>query len=460
MFCEVSSFDYLKYSSKILVSIAVGVEKKKNWSMFEILETNMSASSAWLVWGSLSLFYLLQFLLRIITNVINDQIVLKYSIDADGIGTFAGIWYVGYVLLHIPMAMLLDRFSAKKVIPTCVLLSIVGFMPIIYSESFVAAVWGRFFIGAGSSASALGAFKLLRSAFGEDKFPRMLGSMATIGLVGAAVGTGPIESLISYCGWERVMTFIIYYGLATALICYLCLPSKLSTSEFSFRSVLRDFKYIFSQHRVLLFCLFGGLLIGPLEGFADAWSNKYLRTVYGLSNEIAGKITTMIYLGMGVGFIVLGHIFERTRASYSIIIICGIAMTVAFSTVILQMTYSVTLLMLLFFIIGFFSAYQVFVISGAIRMVSSQHSTLTSAIANMIMMGCGFLFHKIVGKVIKYYSSSYDFYALGFIKCQINGFFISLMIIDISIVIGTIGVYMIATLPPKAKKNNKVSCSF
>ena len=34
--------------------------------------------SAWLVWGILSLFYLFQFLLRIIINVINDQIIAKY----------------------------------------------------------------------------------------------------------------------------------------------------------------------------------------------------------------------------------------------------------------------------------------------------------------------------------------------------------------------------------------------
>jgi predicted MFS family arabinose efflux permease len=412
----------------------------------------MSALSAWLTWGALSFFYLLQFLFRIITNVINDQVIEKYAIDADGIGQFAGVWYVGYVLFHIPVGLILDHFSAKKVVPLCVLISVVGFAPIIYSDNFDVVVWGRFLVGAGCSASALGAFKLLMIAFGENKFPRMVGAMATIGLFGAAFGTGPIESLILKYGWKEVMHFIMYFGLLTMVLCYICLPNTKYDAKFSMRSVWNDLIYIVTKYRLLIFCFCGGLLIGPLEGFADAWSNKYLRVVYGLSHETAGGITTMIYLGMGIGFIFLGYIFEKTKSYLGIIGISGFVMIISFSMIILQLTHSPLLLGILFFIIGFFSAYQILVISKAIVMVDERHSTLVSAIANMIMMGCGFFFHTIMGKIIKYLDLSYELDFFGLISCHLDNYFFSFMTINLAMVIGTIGIALIAIYEAKIKK--------
>ena len=412
----------------------------------------MSVLSAWLTWFALSFFYLLQFLFRIITNVINDQLIVKYGLDADGIGQFAGIWYVGYVLFHIPVGLILDHFSAKKVVPLCVLISVVGFMPIMYSDNFDIVIWGRFLVGAGCSASALGAFKLLMIAFGENKFPRMVGAMATMGLFGAAFGTGPIEVLIIKYGWKEVMYFVMYYGIFTMVLCYIWLPNTKDDTKFSVESVWNDLIYIIKKYRILIFCFCGGLLIGPLEGFADAWSNKYLRTVYGLNHEVAGGITTMIYLGMGIGFIVLGYIFEKTKSYLGIIGVSGLAMIVSFSMIILRITHSPLLLGALFFIMGFFSAYQILIISKAIVMVDERHSTLVSAIANMIMMGCGFFFHMIMGKLIKHLDLSYELDFLGLISCHLGNYFFSFMVINIAMVVGTIGIVMIAIYEAKIKK--------
>ena len=411
----------------------------------------MSVLSAWLTWGALSFFYLLQFVLRIITNVINDQLVEKYGIDADGIGQFAGIWYLGYVLFHIPVGLVLDHFSAKKVVPLCILISIIGFAPVIYSDNFALAVWGRFLVGAGSSASALGAFKLLMIAFGENKFPRMVGIMGTIGLFGAAFGTGPIEVLILKYGWEEVMHFVMYSGILIMFLCYICLPNIKNSAKFSMRSLQNDLVYILTRYRVLMFCFCGGLLIGPLEGFADAWSNKYLRVVYGLSHEKAGDITTMIYLGMGFGFVALGYVFEKTKSYLGIIGVSGIMMIISFSIIILQFTHSILLLRILFFIVGFFSAYQLLIISRAIVMVNERHRTLVSAIANMIMMGCGFFFHRSVGKIVNNYHMSHNFDILGF-TTKVDGFFFGLMTINLAMLLGAAGIAIIAVYEANIKK--------
>ena len=210
---------------------------------------------------------------------------------------------------------------------------------------------------------------------------------------------------------------------------------------------------------MLLFCLFGGFLIGPLEGFADAWSNKYLRVIYNFTHETAGKITTMVYLGMSIGLIILGYIFEKTKSYYTLIITCGFALITSFSTIILQITNSVKTLMIIFFIMGFFSSYQIFILAKVMTTINRKYTTLMSAVANMIMMSCGFLFHRVIGKIIQHYDYIHINPRIFGMTLHIDSFFISFMTINITMIIGSVGITIIAIYEFTRKKKSKISCS-
>ena len=73
---------------------------------------------AWSTWLALALFYAYQTIIKNIPNIIMDDIMGKYHVDANEIGHYAGIYYVGYVVMHIPLGIALDHFNAKKIIPT------------------------------------------------------------------------------------------------------------------------------------------------------------------------------------------------------------------------------------------------------------------------------------------------------------------------------------------------------
>ena len=410
----------------------------------------MSKFSRLLVWLSLSSFYSLQFLLRIIPNVINNQIIDKYNINADDVGYFSGIWYAGYVIFHIPISIILDRFNVKKVITSCAAMTIIGFIPLIYSYNFTITVLGRFLIGAASSGSALASFKLLMIMFGEKKFPSMLGMMATTGLLIAALGTGPIELLISIHGWKNIMILVVYLGIITTLLCWLFIPDNLSSNNItSVQSIVSSIQSIMSTPSIFFLCFLGGLLIGPLEGFADAWSNRYLQDAYFLSTVDAAQVTIMIYLGLALGFIVLGYIFEKTKSYYAIIAISGLCMFCIFTLMILKLINMQILIKIIFLSLGFFSGYQALIISKAMAMVEEKYRTLTSAIANMIMMGCGYIFHRIVGKVINHYDNVYS------ACCRSDGYLYSFLIIDIAILIGTSSIIVLYLFEKKEKKKTR-----
>src|SRR5438132_1468104 len=66
--------------------------------------------------------------------------------------------------------------------------------------------------------------------------------------------------------------------------------------------------------------IFAGLMVGPLEGFADVWGTAFLNTGYGLDSTIAAGLPSMMYIGMCFGSPLLSFISERV-GSYLLTII-------------------------------------------------------------------------------------------------------------------------------------------
>ena len=406
---------------------------------------------AWSTWLALAFFYAYQFVIRIVPNIIMQDIANKYQVNADEIGHFAGIYYIGYVLIHVPLGIVLDHFSAKKVVPLCIVLAVIGFAPLVYIDNFAIASYGRLLTGLGSAGAAIGAFKLLRLCFGEAKFPRMLSWMLTLALLGAVFGSGPLARFVSYVGWVEALNYIIWFGIALTVFSYFVIPNTKSEESFSFKVVIDDFKYLFSNKTVLAVSVLGGLMIGPLEGFADAWSNQYLSTTYRLTNEEAGDVTQLVYIGMAVGLIVMGYIFERTKSYYGLLIVSAISMLICFTVLLMCITENIIVLSLIFFIIGCFCAYQLIVIAKSIALVIVEHGTFISAVTNMIMMGFGYFTHRGIGKILHYlWDGNHN--EVGAPLYSADNFYHALLVIPISLVIATIGYIGLAYMEKRKKK--------
>ena len=406
---------------------------------------------AWSTWLVLAFFYAYQFVIRIVPNIIMQDIADKYQVNADEIGHFAGIYYIGYVLIHVPLGIILDHFSAKKVVPLCIILSVIGFAPLVYIDNFIIASYGRFLTGLGSACAAIGAFKLLRICFGEAKFPRMLGWMVTFGLLGAVFGSGPLARFVSYIGWIEALNYIVWFGITLIIFSYFVIPNTKSEESFSFKTIIDDFKYLFSNKIVLVVSILGGFMIGPLEGFADAWSNQYLSIVYKLTNEEAGDVTQLVYIGMAVGLIVMGYIFEKTKSYYGLIITSAISMLICFILLLIGVTESAMLLKCIFFVMGLFCAYQLIVIAKSIALVTVEHGTFVSAVTNMIMMGFGYFTHRGVGKILHYLWDGNSNEA-GTPLYSADNFYYALLVIPTSLMIATVGYIILAYVEKRNKK--------
>lgn len=358
--------------------------------------TSTSRSWAWGIWIIASIFYAYQYILRVMPNIMLNDIMQQFDISAATFGQFSGVYYIGYSLMHLPVGIMLDRYGPKKIMTLCILLTVIGLTPLLFAEHWVYPIVGRFLIGLGSSAAILGVFKIIRMTFEAERFPRILSLSVTIGLIGAIYGGGPVSYMRDLLGYQAVVQIFAVAGLFLAGITYWIIPNAQNLSE---KTVISDIKEVLTNGRVVWSCIFAGLMVGPLEGFADVWGTIFLKQAYGFEGTLAASMPSMIFVGMCFGAPVLSFIADKVGSYSATIIAAGITMAICFASLLMWQLPS-GVLTFNFIIVGVCCAYQILAIYKASTYVQEQVVGLTTAIANMIIMLFGYAFHSIIGGVV------------------------------------------------------------
>lgn len=354
---------------------------------------------AWTVWMIVSIFYAYQYILRVMPNIMMDDIIQQFHIDAAVFGQFSGVYYIGYSLMPLPLGIMLDRYGPKKVVTGCIVMTVIGLLPIVFAENFVYPILGRALIGIGSSAAILCAFKVIRLTFKEQQFTRMLSLTVTIGLIGAIYGGGPVNYMCENWGYKSVVQIFIGVGLGLAAITYLLLPKE---EEHTPPKIGAGMKQVFTNSKVMAICFSAGLMVGPLEGFADVWASGFLKEVYRFDADVAGYLPSMIFVGMCFGAPILGLVAEKTGQYLGVIIGAGLVMVSVFIALLMGWL-TVSSMTVAFILVGVCCSYQILAIYKASTYVPDNVAGLTTAVANMIIMSFGYAFHTIIGSVVNAY---------------------------------------------------------
>jgi MFS family permease len=400
---------------------------------------SISRTAAWFVWVIAAIFYAYQYILRVMPNVMMCNIMEHFNIDSVVFGQFSGVYYLGYSLMHMPIGIMLDRFGPRKVMSGCILLTVLGTLPIIYTDHWIYPIIGRVLIGIGSSAAILGAFKIIRMVFEEKHFTRMLSLAVTIGVLGAIYGGGPVSYMMDNLGYKAVVEIISAMGVLLAIITYIIVPDMEPTPH---GTVFSDIKTVLTNWRVVLLCISAGFMVGPMEGFADVWGARFLNHVYDFDMKLSSSLTSMVFIGMCFGGPLLSLIAEKTGSYNGSIIGAGIIMFVCFVVLILGFLTQKTII-ISFFIVGICCAYQIMAIYKASTYVPDNVAGLTTAVANMIIMIFGYGFHSVIGYIVHIFGGSESKEA----------FIYGITVIPVALAIGVIGLLVLNYADRKGAKN-------
>ncbi|KAF3361671.1 putative to nasA protein [Chlamydiales bacterium STE3] len=372
--------------------------------------SSRSKTGAIAVWLLASVFYAYQYLLRVMPNIMLEDIMREFDISAAAFGQFSGIYYIGYSLMHLPIGIMLDRYGPRKIMTGSILMTVVGLLPLIFAEHWAYPILGRMLIGMGSSAAILGLFKIIRLTFKEAQFSRMLSFSVTLGLVGAIYGGGPVSYMNDILGYQSVIQIFAVGGVCLAGLTYWMIPNETQTKT---DSILSNVKEVLSNRKVIWLCLLAGFMVGPLEGFADVWGTAFFKQVYGFDSTLAASLPSMIFIGMCFGAPVLSLIAEKTNSYLGTIIGSGLVMAISFCCLIFY-ALSSTMLSISFTLVGVCCAYQILAIYKASTYVREEVAGLTTAVANMIIMIFGYIFHSVIGNVVNLFGGPGEAEALSY----------------------------------------------
>lgn len=399
-------------------------------------------SIAWGVWIVASIFYAFQYIIRVMPNVMLSDIMEQFQFNPATFGQFSGVYYISYSLMHLPIGMMLDRFGPRKVMTGCIILTVIGLTPLLFAKHWMWPIAGRFLIGLGSSSAILGVFKIIRMTFSEKLFPRMLSISVTIGLIGAIWGGGPISYIRDVFGYQSVVQLLSFAGLALAAITYWIVPDVSTPSQ---GTAFGNIKEVLSNKRVVFSCIFAGMMVGPLEGFADVWATIFLKNVYTFDNITAASIPSMIFIGMCFGGPILSFTAEKVGSYLGTIVAAGLIMGVSFAAMIVW-AIPHTFLSMSFVVVGICSAYQILAIYKASTYVREEVAGLTTAVANMIIMFFGYAFHSAIGAIVNTMGGTESSEALVY----------GVGVIPVALFIGALG-FLFMMIAEKSKENSEVS---
>ena len=79
-----------------------------------------------LAWGTLSLFFMAQYSLRVFPNVMITPLRMDFQVNADDFATLGSYYLYTYALIQIPLGFLVDRFGVRSITLISLLLCFFG----------------------------------------------------------------------------------------------------------------------------------------------------------------------------------------------------------------------------------------------------------------------------------------------------------------------------------------------
>ncbi|MGQ3892763.1 MFS transporter [Legionella sp. CNM-4043-24] len=337
----------------------------------------------WFVCFSASLFFFYEFIQGNMFASIADDIMRDFHVQADKMAWLSSIYYLSNVLFLFVAGFILDKFSPKKTILTAMLLCVLSTFLLAHAQSFYLALFCRFITGIGSAFCFLGPIRLASRWFPPRRMAMVTGAIVTMAMTGGMLAQYPLTRLVEMIGWRDALMQVGWLGCAMLAVMSFGIIDKAHTavSEGVKKiSVLATARLAYLNLQTLLAALYTSLMNMAIAVFGAMMGSLYLVQRLGVSKDDASLVNTMLFLGAIIGGPFLGWLSDRLGLRL-IPMRAGVIASLLVVLAVLFLPVSLTVMKVLFFLLGFFTAAQV--ISYAL-VVESSPAALTATAVSVI----------------------------------------------------------------------------
>jgi MFS family permease len=271
-------------------------------------------TNRFLGWATAELFFVLSVLAAVLFAILSSDISRELKLNASGLGTVSGAYFVAYAIGQLVLGSLMGTFSARFIIGITALLSGAGALVFGFSTGVTAAVFAHALLGLGLSTSFVGVIYVVSRNYAE-KFAFM--SALSQGLVNAsAAALALLSAFIPFLLHFRAPFLILGVLLlvnAALLFVFVGGGPKNETREAARLPFLPALKVIFTNGQFWAALVYYAGLFGAVLAFSDLWNIQFQIDFFKHTVAQSTILNSMVPLGVLVGCLVSGWWANRTN---------------------------------------------------------------------------------------------------------------------------------------------------
>lgn len=365
---------------------------------------------AYSVYGLAAAFLCYEMALQVSPSVMTEHLMRDLNIDASGLGLMASCYFWSYTGMQIPAGLLFDRFSARLLITSSLLICVAGALFFGITETAYFAAIGRFFMGVGSAFAFIGVLVMAARWFSPQYFAFLVGIAQFLAAMGAMSGEVPLAAAVEAYGWRHTIHAIAAVGALLAVLIWLVVRDYPEGAESKSHvakniGVKKSLGYILTESQTWWVALYAFASWAPISVFASLWGVPYLKAMYNVSGTMSSTLMAMAWIGLGVTSPMLGWFSDKLGRRRILLSSCALVGFICAMIVLYVPGIPFRLMFIILFGFGFAAAGQI--LSFAVVRDNNRPEVTATAIGfnNMAVVAGGALFQPLVGVLLDWHWS-------------------------------------------------------
>lgn len=370
---------------------------------------NHPSIKAWAVVSCAALFFGYVFILRVIPNIINEELMQLLSIDASDLGFVLGFYNWAYAGMQLPLGIMMDRIGPRIFIASgAILCAFSCFLFASVDSAFMASL-ARFLTGLGSACGFIGTLKLGTLWFKSKDMGKVIALTYTMGTIGATLGGAPLRLLYESFGFAIMMQVLGAAGIAISVLTLLLVRNYVDHQQHSDtieiyenKHPIHDLWFVIKNPQSWYIAIYSMLMYAPVAIVGDAWGVQFLEKACNQQDIVAPLIVSTMFIGAAIGSPVAATLSDIAQ-NRKLPMLVGAVMTLIVYLIIVGIKgIPVSMLYVLFFIAGFSYAAKSVGFATICEIMPTKISGVSIAFVNTAVMLAGSIFFPSIGYLVEW----------------------------------------------------------
>ena len=396
----------------------------------------------YLAWISVSLLYCYQYILRVSSGIMIEDLRYIFQISAEKFSTLGSFYLYSYAFMQIPIGFFLDRIGVRLIILIAAVFCILANILFIQAEFIWEIQLSRILIGIGSAPVYIAAMKIIADFITIHKRGIFMGLTLGLGALGPLISARLIVCLLDKFGWRLTKLTITIFGFLIFFIIYFSLSRNLyknfdNKEKYKLKSFIIYFWQIIKDYHIWLYALLAIGVYSPLAAMADLWGVAFLIEKYLLTRNDAAQLNMILYLGLAIGCFIFPGLCEKNGYLNRSIQVFLFILLIIFSIIIYSTNLNKSELTILLFFMGLFCGTEVMCFTGAARNSTVKNSGLIFGFVNTMNMLGGGLLQDGIGIILDWsYKRKYN--TISIKNYEVNDFLLGFSLLFLIIFVSFI----------------------